>query len=170
MSKIRAAALGAVVFVGMAVSAGAQAPTTADSARMKDGPRRERVEGMKKRGMERGMRKAGMHRGMRGEMRRGMRGGPRGFGAQLNLTEDQRNRVTAIHAKYRPQFKALREQDQAQFRQRASAIRQQQQNEIRAILTPEQRAKADSARTAQAARLEERARQLQEQARQLRAR
>jgi len=129
MSKIRAAALGAAVFVGMAMSAGAQTPR-ADSVRSNDGTvRREQVDGRRRLRMERGMRGAqrrgmkhgAMHRrGMRGGpgargMRGGMRGGQGGrgiragqfgrgmrggLGANLNLTETQRTRIRAIHEKY----------------------------------------------------------------------
>ncbi len=219
MSKFRTAALGAVVFLGMAASAAAQAPVTADSARRIDegGPRREHVEGQRKMRMERGMRRgdARMERGMRhrgvrqGAMRKGgaegrmrgrefARGMLAGHGmAQLNLTEAQRTQVRAIHEKYQPQFRTLREQSQPQMRAmmdarhkgdtsaatrqrfqqqreqiraRSQALQRQQQNEVRGILTPEQRSKVDAAREVQARRMEEQARALQEQARQLRAR
>ena len=223
MSKFRSAAVfGAVLFVGLAVSAGAQAPAKTDSARgMRDGgPRPERVEGMRRMRMERGMRQGKMQRGRHGDMHRGMRQGMRGgmrggefgrgmrggdfgrgmgqgFGARIELTDAQKTRVKSIHEKYQPQFKTLREQsatrmkamrdarqkgdtsaaarqrfmqEREQFRTRATAIRQQQQNEIRGILTPEQRTRIDAAREAQAKQLDERAKQIQEQARQLRSR
>ncbi|MGI9045098.1 MAG: Spy/CpxP family protein refolding chaperone [Gemmatimonadaceae bacterium] len=182
MSKFRTAAFGAVVFLGVAVSAGAQTPATTDSARgvKEGGPRRERVEGMRKKRMERGRRMGGDH-----------------VMAQLNLTDAQKTQVRAIHEKYQPQKRTLREegmtqmrslraarqagdtsaaarqrfqQQREQFRTRSAAIRQQQQNEVRAILTAEQRAKVDAAREAQAKRMEERARQMQERAKQLRSR
>ena len=204
MSKFRTAAFGAVVFVGMALSAGAQAPVKTDSARLKDGTvRRERVEGQRRGRMERGMRQGKMRHRMHDRGARGMRGGQFGsgtrgrFGADLNLTDAQKTRIKAIDEKYQPQFKALRDQGQTQFkalrdgrqkgdtsaaarqrfqqqreqfRQRSQAIRVQQQNEIRGILTPEQRTKVDAARNEQARRMEERAREMQERARQLRSR
>jgi len=195
MSKFRTAAFGAVVFLGVAVSAGAQTPATTDSARgvKEGGPRRERVEGMRKKRMERGMRQPGM----RGQGQRGRRMGGDHVMAQLNLTDAQKTQVRAIHEKYQPQKRTLREdgmtqmrslraarqagdtsaaarqrfqQQREQFRTRSAAIRQQQQNEVRAILTAEQRAKVDAAREAQAKRMEERARQMQERAKQLRSR
>ena len=103
----------------------------------------------------------------------GMRGPGRGHGRHmgafkdLNLTDAQKAQMKAIHAKYQPQLKTSREQakplmeaaraarqkgDTAAFRaniekarQLSSGIRTQEMNEIRAVLTPEQRAKADSA-------------------------
>ena len=203
MSKFLTVAFGAVVFLGVAVSVGAQTPVTTDSARgAKDGPRRERVEGMRKQGMRQGaMRERGMReRGMRGQRAAGQRSGRMGGDrtmAQLNLTDAQRTQVRAIHEKYQPQFRTLREEGMAQmrtlrdarqsgdtsaatrqrfqqqreqFRTRSMAIRQQQQNEVRAVLNAEQRAKVDAAREAQAKRMEERAKQMQERARQLRSR
>ncbi len=209
MSKFRMAAFGAVVFLGVAVSAGAQTPVTTDSARgvKEGGPRSERVEGMRKKRMERGMRHPGMRhpgmrqgamreRGMRGQGQRGRRMGGDHVMAQLNLTDAQKTQVRAIHEKYQPQFGTLREegmtqmrslraarqagdtsaaarqrfqQQREQFRTRSAAIRQQQHNEVRAILTAEQRAKVDAARESQAKRMEERARQMQERAKQLRS-
>jgi Spy/CpxP family protein refolding chaperone len=162
MSKFRTAALSAVAVVGLAMSAGAQVPARQDTAY---------------RGM-RGAHRAG-HMGARGP-----RAAQRGEGrmiAQLNLTDAQKARVKAIHEKYLPQFRTLRDQAQAQFsavrearqkgdtsaaarqrfqaqreqfRQRSTALRQQEQNEIRAVLTAEQRAKWDAAAKERTARFE----------------
>lgn len=161
MSRIRTAALSAVIITGFAVFAGAQAPAKADSAMrgMRDSrPMRGQMDGMRKGGMKRG--------GMRGE-----RGGRGHFMKDLNLTDAQKAQVKTIHTKYQPQFKALRDQgatqmkalrdarqkgdtssaararvqqQREQFRTRATALRQQEQNEIRGILTAEQRAKWDA--------------------------
>ena len=62
------------------------------------------------------------------------------------------------------------QQQRDQVRQRFNTLNQQVQNEVRGVLTAEQRAKVDAAREAQAKRMEEQARQLQERARQLRSR
>ena len=179
MSKIRTAALGAVLTLGLAAFAGAQVPAKPDSAHrgMRDGGQR--------RGMMDGKRHRGM-RGGRGEM------GRRGFGggrlmADLNLTDAQKTRIKAIREKYAPQYKALREQGRTQFeslrgqkrdttaaarqrfqqqreqfRTRATAIRTQEQNEIRAILTADQRAKWDAAATQRKARMEGRREKMQQ--------
>lgn len=99
-----------------------------------------------------------------------MRGQDRGemmghFG-KLNLTEVQKAQIKAIHTKYQAQLKASREQakpfleaahaarqtgDTAAFRaniekarQVSSGVHQQEMNEVRAVLTPAQRAQADS--------------------------
>lgn len=95
------------------------------------------------------------------------RGNRIGAFRDLNLTEAQKTQIQAIHTKYQTQFKTSREQakpfmeaaraarqkgDTAAFRsnmekahQLMSAVQEQERNEIRAVLTPEQRAKADSA-------------------------
>lgn len=85
----------------------------------------------------------------------------------LNLTDAQKTQIKAIRAKYQPQMKTSRDQakpfidaaraarqkgDTAAFRtnmekarQVSSGIRQQEMNEVRGILTPEQRTKFDAA-------------------------
>ena len=171
MSKIRTAALGAVLALGFATVAVAQAPAKTDSAHrgMRDGgPRRGMMDGQRHRGM----------RGGRGAM------GRQGFGGgrlmnDLNLTDAQKTRIKAVHEKYQPQYKTLREQGRAQFeslrgqkrdttaagrqrfqqqreqfRTRSTAIRTQEQNEIRGILTADQRTKWDAAATQRKARLD----------------
>lgn len=97
-------------------------------------------------------------------MRRGMMG-------NLNLTADQQAKMKAIHEKYAPQMKAAREKSKPDFdamkKARAShdtaamkaaraklqsdmaptqSVMKQQMAEMRAVLTPEQQQKADSAR------------------------
>jgi Spy/CpxP family protein refolding chaperone len=89
-----------------------------------------------------------------------------GHFANLNLTEAQKAQIKAIHTKYAAQLKASRAQakpfmeaartarqkgDTAAFRanmekarQVSTGVRQQEMNEVRAILTPAQRAQADS--------------------------
>lgn len=91
----------------------------------------------------------------------------KGMFKKLNLTDAQKAQVKAIRAKYKTQLEASRAQskqyvdaaraarqkgDTAAFRanmekarETSSAVRQQEMNEIRAVLTPEQRAKAEAA-------------------------
>jgi Spy/CpxP family protein refolding chaperone len=157
MSKIRAAAMSAAAVFGLAVYAGAQVPAKADST------------------WHRGARQAqaGEHgRGGHGRGQFAHRGGERHFMKDLNLTDAQKTKVKAIHQKYRPQLEAMRKQAEPQFkamrdarqkgdtsaatrarfrtqmeqfRTRSQSIRQQEQNEIRGILTADQRTKWDAA-------------------------
>lgn len=157
--KFRTAAVSAAAVIGLAVIAGAQVPAKPDSAHRGDRGGRHGDIG--------GMRRGGMHRG-----------GMRGFGGEgrlmkdLNLTDAQKSRIKAIHEKYQPQLKKLREDGRAQFKairdsrqkgdttaaarerfraqrdqlqNRVRALRQQEQNEVRAVLTADQRAKWDAA-------------------------
>ena len=139
MSAIRNFALAAVAAAAIAGSAQAQSPTATPGAKP--------VAGMRGRGRDHGKHM--------------------GAFKDLNLTDAQKAQMKAIHAKYQPQLKASREQakplmeaaraarqkgDTAAFRaniekarQLSSGIRTQEMNEIRAILTPDQRAKADAA-------------------------
>jgi len=143
--SVRTLALGALMLVGAAGVAAAQsapAPQTRpDSGAYRRGPR------------------AG------GEFR-GRRGPGRDFMADLNLTEAQKAQTKAIRDKYKPQREALRTQekplidaaraarqkgDTAAFRsnmQKArelgQSVRTQEMNEIRGVLTAEQRAKFDA--------------------------
>lgn len=161
MLKFRTAAISAAAVIGLAVLAGAQVPARPDSAHrgMDRGGRHGDMRGMRRGGMQRG--------GMRG-----VRGGEGRLMKDLNLNNAQKSKIKAIHEKYQPQYKTLREQGRAQFeslrsarqkgdtsaaarqrfqqqreqfRQRADALRTQERNEIRAILTAEQRAKWDAA-------------------------
>jgi protein CpxP len=85
----------------------------------------------------RGMR-GGRGAGLRGPGGRGGRGGPRSAPfADLNLTEAQKTQMQAIRAKYQGQAKSTREQEM---------------NEIRGVLTPEQRTKLDASIKARGAR------------------
>ena len=163
MLKFRTAALSAAAVIGFATFAAAQAPAQKDTAhRGMRGQRHGQAEGMRRGGM-RGQ------RGQRGELGRGNRGE---FVKDLNLTDAQKSRIKAIHEKYQPQMKKLREDARAQFgtlrdarqkgdtsaaararfriqreqlQTRVRALRQQQQNEVRAVLTAEQRSKWDAA-------------------------
>ena len=159
MLKFRTAALSAAAVVGFAAFAGAQTPAQKDTAHR--GMRGERH------GQAEGMRRGGI-RGQRGEGR-GQRGE---FVKDLNLNDTQKSRIKAIHEKYQPQMKKLREDARAQFgtmrdgrqngdtsaaardrfraqreqlQNRVRALRQQEQNEVRAVLTAEQRTKWDAA-------------------------
>ena len=145
-----------IVVLGAAlalVAAGeATAQTPADSQRPGEVRRGERQRGERGRKM--------------GQMRRaGMRGMFRG----IELAQAQREQMQAVHGKYRPQFEAIREsvkpdmQAARAARQRgdtaaartafertksardnAKALHEQQRNEIRALLTPEQRTTFDA--------------------------
>ena len=156
MLKFRAAAISAVAVVGLAVVASAQTPAPKDTAHR--GMRGERHGQMD-----------GRHRGgMRGQ--RGERSGE--FVKDLNLTDAQKTRIKAIHEKYQPQLKKLREDSRTQFKgirdarqkgdtsaaarerfraqreqfqNRVRAIRVQEQNEVRGALTAEQRTRWDAA-------------------------
>jgi Spy/CpxP family protein refolding chaperone len=142
--SVRTLALGAMMLVGVAGVAAAQstpAPQTRpDSGLYRRGPR------------------AG------GEFR--ARRGGRDFFADLNLTDAQKTQIKAIRDKYKTQFQSLRTQqkplidaaraarqkgDTAAFRSNmqkardlAQPLRTQEQNEIRNVLTAEQRAKLDA--------------------------
>lgn len=154
MSTARTLALGALMLVGVGAVAEAQVTPTpqprSDTESIRRGP-----DGR----MDRGGRKA----------RGGHRGARRDFARDLNLTETQKTQVQAIHQKYRPQHQALRERakpfrdaaiaarqkwDSVGFRTNSErareimtsgqAIRTQETNEIRAVLTAEQRTKFDA--------------------------
>ena len=143
MSSVRTLALSALMIVGFAGVSAAQSttvPARPDSGLYRRGPR------------------AG------GEMR-----GRGEFGRDLNLTDAQKAQIKAIRQKYQPQNQALRAQakpffdaardarqkgDSAAFRsnmdkarqvmQGGQSVRAQETAEIRAILTPDQRAKFDA--------------------------
>jgi Spy/CpxP family protein refolding chaperone len=139
--------LGAALALVAAGEATAQAP--ADSQRQGEVRRGERQRG------ERG-------RKMHGAGMRGMFNG-------IELTQAQREQMQAVHAKYRPQFESIRESIKPDLeaaraarqrgdtaaartaferttsaRDRAQALHEQQRNEIRALLTPEQRTTFDA--------------------------
>lgn len=144
MQRINAVALGAALLIGMAGVAGAQ--TTQPPVAKAQG-----------------------QRGPRGEGRRGF-GGDR-LVKDLNLTDAQKSQMKTIHAKYRPQLEAIRNQYKSQFdnikslRQKGDTagaraafskirddmqskslpIRNQENAAIRNILTADQRTKFDAA-------------------------
>jgi periplasmic protein CpxP/Spy len=158
MSIVRTLALGALMVCGVAGVSAAQssaAPKTrADSGYHRRGDRPD------------------------GQLRRGPGGREgRGFGRDLNLTDAQKAQIKAIHQKYEPQNKALRDRakpfkeaartarqkgDSVAFRtnmekarqvmQSGQSFRTQEQAEIRAILTPDQQAKFDAHQKAAAER------------------
>jgi Spy/CpxP family protein refolding chaperone len=161
MLKFRTVAVSAVAVVGLAAFAGAQTPAPKDTAhRGMRGDRHGQMEGMRRGGM----------RGPRGQF--GRHQGQGLFIKDLNLTDAQKTRIKAIHEKYQPQLKKLREDSRAEFKairdsrqkgdttaaarerfraqrdqlqNRVRALRQQEQNEVRAVLTADQRAKWDAA-------------------------
>ena len=139
MSSVRTLALGALMMVGVAGVSAAQSTTTPPTRAQRSG-----------------------------EMQ-GRRGGGRGFGADLNLTDAQKAQIKTIRAKYKPQNEALRTQAKPfmeaaraarqkgdtvaartnmekarQVMQGGQNIRNQENAEIRAILTPDQQAKWDA--------------------------
>lgn len=142
--------LGAALALVAAGEATAQAP--ADSQRQSEVRRGERQRGERGRKM--------------GQMRRaGMRGMFRG----IELTQAQREQMQAVHAKYRPQFESIRESIKPDLeaaraarqrgdtaaartafertksaREQAKALHEQERNEVRAVLTPEQRTTFDA--------------------------
>ncbi len=174
MSTIRTAAMGAVLTFGLAVLAGAQVPAKPDSGGrgMRDGqPHRGMMDGQQHRRMH-----SRMHGRKGGPARRSMgRGHGRGqLIADLNLSDAQKTQIKTIHQKYQPQYKTLREQGRSQFQpmrdarqkgdtsavarqrfqaqreqfsQRVMSIRTQEQNDVRAVLTVDQRTKWDAAAT-----------------------
>lgn len=152
MLKVRSMALGALLVVGVAAISEAQVSST---PRTRDGGAYGRDRG-----------DMGKHRG---HARKAGRGRGFAFGRDLNLTEAQHTQIAAIHRKYQPQYRSLRERarpfneaaraarqkwDSAGFRtntERArqvmaggEAIRNQETAEIRAVLTAEQRTKFDA--------------------------
>ena len=142
--SVRTLALGAMMLVGAAGVAAAQSTPA---------PQTRPDSGMYRRGPRAG-----------GEFRH--RKGGRDFFADLNLTDAQKTQIKAIRDKYKTQFQSLRTQqkplmdaaraarqkgDTAAFRsnmEKARALTQplrtQEQNEIRAVLTADQRAKLDA--------------------------
>lgn len=164
MSKFLTAALGAVVVLGMAGVAGAQVQTRQDSAKW------NARHGQ----MGQGGKQMGKH------------GGRNGHGklmADLKLTDAQKNQIKAIHTKYEPQMKAMREQGKAQygsmrdmrqkgdtsaaarakfqqqreqFRAKSMTVRQAEERDIRAILTADQRTKWDAGQAQRKQRMESR--------------
>ena len=164
MSRFRTAALGAAVVLGMAGVAGAQGQVRADSA------------------------KWNARHGQMGErgMRKGRRGGRDGHGklmADLKLTDAQKNQIKAIHGRYEPQMKAIREEGKSQFgsmrdmrqkgdtsaaarakfqqareqfRAKSMTVRQAEERDIRAILTADQRTKWDAGQAQRKQRMEAR--------------
>lgn len=149
MSTVRTLAIGALMVVGVAGVSAAQSPTTpktrADSGYQRGGDRPD------------------------GQFRKGQGREGHGFGRDLNLTDAQKAQIKAIHQKYEPQNKALRDRakpfrdaaraarqkgDTAAFRTNMEQARQvmlggqsfrtQERAEIRAILTPDQQAKFDA--------------------------
>lgn len=160
MLKFRAVALGAALMLGLVGTSEAQSQGSAPRDSVRAGGR----DGMRpgKAGMRRGMKQRGMrHRGPRdGELIR-----------DLNLTTAQQTQIRTIRDKYLTQHRTLHDQNLAQVRslrdarvkgdttaaarararqlmeqshQRAQVIHQQEQNEIRALLTAEQRVKWDA--------------------------
>ena len=151
MLKVRSLALGALLVVGVATIAEAQASSTPRTSGERGAYGRDRGEMGKQ----------------RGHGRRAGRGFA--FGKDLNLTEAQRTQITAIHRKYQPQYQSLRERarpfneaartarqnwDSVAYRTNverarqvmagAATIRNQELAEIRAVLTAEQRTKFDA--------------------------
>jgi len=115
----------------------------------------------------------------------------------LNLSDAQKNQVRAIHAKYQPQIKAIREQGKSQFgslrdmrqkgdtsaaarakfqqareqfRARSMTLRHAEEQEVRAILTADQRNKWDAGQAQRKQRIEARMKGMHERGAQRRNR
>lgn len=182
MAGFRTFALGAALVAATAGASNAQimpggthpdSPKAGDWRRGMEGRRRGEMGPGDRRGMEHGRRE---RRGPHGKMGHGME-----FLRSLNLTETQRGQVRAIHEKYAPQMKAIHERARSEFEstrearqrgdtaavksalqksrqnmgQQAAALHEQAMREILAILTPEQRAKANAKITEQIQRLDD---------------
>lgn len=101
---------------------------------------------------------------------KGERKGPRGdrpgmemmnerMAKELGLSADQQAQIKAVNESYRPQLEAIRE-DQSlsreQRREKAQTINKERQTKVDAILTPEQRTKAQEMRAKAQERMKER--------------
>lgn len=88
-------------------------------------------------------------------------GGPKGDGArmkeQLGLTDEQAEKIKAIHAEEREQLRALREKegDKESKRGEMKKIREATRAKVDAVLTAEQREKAAKMREKMKERMEE---------------
>lgn len=134
MKALRIAALGAAVVIGFGSAAEVRAQATpAPQA-----------------GAERAARQQG-ERGERGRKAGRMMGG---LFRGIDLTDDQKAQVKAIHERYRPQMQALRPEPRRErgddaarpdsaSRSRARDLVTRQHAEIRAVLTPTQQATFD---------------------------
>ena len=148
MHRIRSMALSAVLLVGAAGMAAAQAPQVGGSTAGRQS--------------QAGRRGAGAHRGHgKGGGRAGLRG--------INLTDAQKTQVKTISEKYKPQLKKLREQarpsmeaarvarqkgDTAEARrqfeqsraimQKGAPLRRQAAGEVRGVLTADQQVAFDA--------------------------
>ncbi|MBA3656455.1 MAG: Spy/CpxP family protein refolding chaperone [Gemmatimonadaceae bacterium] len=195
MARLRTVALGAALVAATAGAGIAQTTqgTRPDTAKAGDWRKGQAGKGRGEMGPER---RRKMERGMRGHAGMGHHGHGRGVrpGAQgrpgmqgmdfmrgLNLTETQRTQVRAIHEKFQPQLKTIRERARTEFeatreaRQRGdtaavkASLQRSRQNiesqtatlheqmfrETRAVLTAEQRAKIDAQLAERIKRLDE---------------
>lgn len=95
--------------------------------------------------------------GRRGDPAQQERRGQR-MAEELGLSADQKAQIKAINQSYRPQLDALRD-DQAlsreQRREKAKALNQEREAKVDAILTPEQRTKAQAMREKARERMKE---------------
>ena len=170
MLKMRTAALSAAAVIGLAVYAGAQVPAKQDST----WHRGDRQGQMGARGERGGRGESGRGRhGRRAFGRRGGEGRfikdlnlTDAQKTKVKAIRDKyRPQFESLRKQQEPQFKAMRDamrtarqkgdtasatrakfrSQMEQFRARSQSIRQQEQNEIRGILTSEQRTKWDAA-------------------------
>lgn len=75
---------------------------------------------------------------------------------QLGLSEDQKTQIKAINESYRPQFDALRDDaslTKEQRREKFQALQKERVAKVDAVLTPEQRTKAQEMRAKQQERM-----------------
>ena len=78
---------------------------------------------------------------------------------ELGLSEDQKSQIKAINESYRPQFDALRDDaslSRPQKREKFQALQQERQAKVDAVLTPEQRTKAQAMREKARERMKDR--------------
>jgi len=133
MSSVRTLALGALMIVGVAGVSAAQSTTNPPTRAQRSG-----------------------------EMQ-GRRGGGRGFGADLNLTDAQKAQIKTIREKYMPQQMELRKAAQAvggppdeATRSKMMDLQSKQSAEIRAVLTADQQVVFDKNAADMKARMEAR--------------
>ncbi|MBX3737110.1 MAG: hypothetical protein KF715_10495 [Candidatus Didemnitutus sp.] len=78
---------------------------------------------------------------------------------ELGLSEDQEKQIKAINESYRPQLEAIREDkslSRDQKREKSQALNKEREAKVDAVLTPEQRTKAQAMREKMKERMKDR--------------
>jgi Spy/CpxP family protein refolding chaperone len=78
---------------------------------------------------------------------------------ELGLSEDQQKQVKAINESYKPQMEAIRKDaslSRDQKREKAQALNKEREGKVDAVLTPEQRTKAQAMREKMKERMKDR--------------